>query len=69
MWLLLCGTLFLVALGCLGLCHNGLSICLLVGGLQTGRGVPQREKWHPLASFGAYEGKEITGALARGEDP
>lgn len=61
MWLLLCGILFSVALGCLGLCYDGLSICLPVGGLRANRGVLRCGK--SLASFGAYKGKEITEAL------
>jgi hypothetical protein len=63
MWLLLCGILFSVALGCLGLCHDGLSICLLVGGLRAGRGVLRCGKWCSLGAFGAYGGKKIIGAL------
>jgi hypothetical protein len=69
MWLLLCGILFSIALGCLGLCHDGLLICSLVGGLRVGRGVLRCGKWHPLAFFGAYRGKEITGALRMWRSP
>jgi len=45
------------------LCLDGLLICLLVGGLQASRGVLRCGKWRPFASFGAYGGKEIIGAL------
>jgi hypothetical protein len=37
--LLLCGVLFPVVSGCLGLCPDRLSTCLLVGGPLEGRGV------------------------------
>jgi hypothetical protein len=58
MWLLLCGVLFSVVLGCLGLCPDRLSTCLLVSGHLKG----QRALWFGkrclFASFGAYGGKE-----------
>jgi hypothetical protein len=38
-WLLLCGVISLVVSGCIGLCPDGFSICLLVGGPVEGRGV------------------------------
>jgi hypothetical protein len=49
--------------GCLGLCLDGFSICLLVGGPLEGRGVLQCGKWCLFSFVGAYGGKEIIGAL------
>ena len=53
----------LVVLGCLGLCLDGFSICLLVGGPLEGRGVLQGGKWCLFSFVGSYGGKEIIGAL------
>jgi hypothetical protein len=63
MWLLLCGILSSVALSCLGLCHDGLSICLLVCGLQVSRGVLRCENLRSLAFLALMEGKKITEPL------
>jgi hypothetical protein len=52
--LLLCGVLFPIVSGCLGLCPDRLSTCLLVGGPLEGRGVLWCGKLRLLASFGAY---------------
>ena len=49
--------------GCLGLCPNRFSICLLVGSPLEGQGVLQCGKWRLFAFFGAYGGKETIGAL------
>jgi hypothetical protein len=53
MWLLLYGV-FLAASGCLGLCLDGLSTCLRVGGPLEGQGVLRCGKWCPLAFFGLF---------------
>jgi hypothetical protein len=63
MWLLLYGVLSSVVSGCLGLCPDGLSTYLVVGGLLEGQGVLRLGKWHLFAFFGAYGGKETIGAL------
>jgi hypothetical protein len=55
--LLHCSILFSVTLGCLGFCHDGLSICLLIGGHRVGREVLWCEKWRLLAFFDAHGGK------------
>jgi hypothetical protein len=45
------------ALGCLGLCLDGLSTCLRVGGPLEGLGVLRGGKWCPLAFFGLFGGR------------
>jgi hypothetical protein len=55
--------LYSVVSRCLGLCLDGLSTCLLVGGPLKGQGALQFGKWHLFASFGAYGGKETIGVL------
>jgi hypothetical protein len=62
-WLMLCGVLFSVVSGCLGLCPNGLSISLLVGGPLEGQWVLRCGKLRLFVSFGAYGGKWTIGAL------
>jgi len=52
--LLLYGVFSLTALGCPGLCLDGLSTCLCVGGPLKDEGVLRCEKCCPLAFFGLF---------------
>jgi hypothetical protein len=63
MWLLLCGVLSSVVLGCLGLYPDGLSTCLLVGSPLEGQGMLWFGKLSLFAPFGAYGEKETRGTL------
>jgi hypothetical protein len=63
MWLLLYGVHSSIVLGCLELCPNRLSTCLLVGGPLEGQEALWFGKWQLFASFGAYGEIETIVAL------
>ena len=53
------GIFSLVALGCLGLCLDELSTCLLVGGLLVVLGVVLCIRWCPIVFCCVFGGKEM----------
>jgi len=57
MWIPPFEVLFLVVLGCPGLCLDVLLICMIVGGPLASQRVLQCEKWCLHASFGVCRGK------------
>jgi hypothetical protein len=62
-WRMLCGMLFLVGLGCVGLCLAQLKSYSLVGGRVVARGVLWFGRWFICVLCGVFGGNVMQNAL------